>query len=58
MRDQGRAFIACAIAEDERWVSHARSQLEDGVDCSSMVETIARVEHDIARMRAHLSALD
>jgi hypothetical protein len=52
-----RTLIARAIAEDERWVAQARALVEPDVDCSSIEESIAGVERDLARMRALLGTL-
>ena len=50
IRDQ----ILRAIPEDELWVAKARALIEPGVDCSSIEKSIARAEHDVAKMRALL----
>lgn len=47
-----RQQIKLAIADDELWVAKARTLIEPGVDCSSIEQSIARTENDIARMRA------
>jgi hypothetical protein len=47
-----RPQIMRAIADDELWVARARALIEPDVDCSSIEESVARAESDIARMRA------
>jgi hypothetical protein len=48
------ALIRRAIAEDELWIAQARALIAPDADCSSIEERIARIERDVARMRALL----
>jgi hypothetical protein len=52
-----RKQIQRAIAEDELWIARARALIEPSVDCSSIEESIARAEGEVARLRALISQL-
>jgi hypothetical protein len=47
-------MIRRAIAEDELWIARARALISPDADCSSIEESIPRVEGEVARMRALL----
>jgi hypothetical protein len=54
MRVWQRMMIRRAIAEQELWIARTRALISPDADCSSIEESIARAEREVARVRALL----
>jgi methylphosphotriester-DNA--protein-cysteine methyltransferase len=54
MSDLSTPLSRQAIAEDEAWIAEARALITSDADRSSIEESIARAERDVAKMRRHL----